>query len=80
MVTYAIVSNVRQFLSEMRINPIQTTLSLTPIDEVPFPTVVLDAGSIVDPMSFIRNSQNLMKDEDFDKEGNLLWQLLVQYH
>lgn len=31
--------------------------------------VILDAGSTGDPMNFIRKSQNVMSEEDFEIEG-----------
>ena len=45
-------------------SPIDTSISLRPIDLVPFPAVTVDVGDSIDPLGFVRASQNMV-DESY---------------
>ena len=48
-----------------------TSISLKPIDEVPFPTLVLSSGGPIDPLGFVANSQNLVLEDDLPLDSML---------
>ena len=66
MATNSVLETLRNF----SLNKIQTTISLMPIEDVPFPLVILDAGLDPDPMGFVKKSRNMLNEEDFDQEGS----------
>ena len=47
----------------------ETIINLRPLEEVPFPSVILNTGGSIDPMGFVRRSGDMIKEEDFPKEG-----------
>ena len=68
-VLYLMQDTVKLSLAHYSVNRIRTVLSLVPIEEVPFPLVVIDAGEDPDPMGFVRRSQNMVGEEDVDADG-----------
>ena len=60
----------------MRDNPIVTSISIRPIGQVPFPAVVVDLGDSVDPMGFVRASQNMVDESNIPKKGKLEYKVI----
>ena len=48
---------------------IVTMVGLRPIDEVPFPAVIIDNGRPQDPMGYIKHSKDIVTEEDAWGEG-----------
>lgn len=47
----------------------ETVISLRPLEQVPFPAVILNLGGSIDPMGYVRNSGDAVKEEDFPEQG-----------
>ena len=50
-------------------SPIETSISLRPVDEVPFPAIIIDVGDSVDPLGFVRASHNMVNESNIPKKG-----------
>ena len=63
------VDRNQRFLRE---NPIDTTISLRPMEEVPFPAIIIDVGDPVDPMGYVRASHNMVEESKIPRKGKQL--------
>ena len=52
-----------------RDNVIATNIIVRPIEEVPFPAIVIDVGEPIDPLGIVRKSSNVVREESFPSEG-----------
>ena len=55
---------------------IAESIRLIPAEEVPFPTVLVDAGDNLDPMGYVKAAKSMVGEEDIDEKG--MWQLFVE--
>ena len=59
------------FFERYRSKDTQTHISLRSLDEVPFPAIVINNGGGIDPLGHIRNSGNIVDEDDIQTEGKL---------
>ena len=64
LIIHTMRSDIMNYLDDIKFNPIQTTVSLVPIDQVPFPAVIIDAGDPVDPYGYIKQSKDMVTMSD----------------
>ena len=64
-----IMTSLLDFRGEARI---VTSVALRPTDQVPFPMIVLSGGGAVDPLGFVRKTNNLVLEEDLPRSGEAL--------
>lgn len=60
-------------------NEIDTSISLQPIGEVDFPSVVISSGGPIDPLGFVTNTKNMVTEEELPergKDGSLFYYVL----
>ena len=48
---------------------IETSISLRPAGDVPFPMVVVNSGGPIDPMGFVRDTRNIVTENDVPRKG-----------
>ena len=54
----------------LEVSNLHTDISLVPINEVPFPAIIVDLGGEVDPVGYISTSKDIGHEDGFPKEGN----------
>ena len=71
MVTMSVLLTlwVHSFLQGYISEPFESGIGLVPLSEVPYPAIVIDAGQALDHMSFIEQSGDFVKPEDFTPRG-----------
>ena len=47
----------------------ETDIDLVPIEEVPFPAIIVDLGGEVDPVGYIADSKDIANEDIFANEG-----------
>ena len=66
LVLYSLSTDIR---SALEIGALETDISLVPIDEIPFPAIIVDLSGEVDPVGYIAASKDIAHEDGFNKEG-----------
>ena len=70
LLIYSLTTELTTVFREDKEIKIVTSITLKPIEEVSFPTIVFNSGGPIDPLGFVKNSHNMAVEEDIPVEGN----------
>ena len=68
---YSLVTELTNVFKSDQEKQVTTSISLIPIDQVPFPTIVLSAGGPINPLGFVTHSHNLVTEADLQERGKM---------
>ena len=77
LLIYSLTTELTTVFREDKEIKIVTSITLKPIEEVSFPTIVFNSGGPIDPLGFVKNSHNMAVEEDIPVEGKV--DLLVEF-
>ena len=68
-IAYNITRDISPLIASLSRVDTDVSIELRPVSEVPFPAIIVDLGNAIDPMGFMRNSKDMVTEEDIPDEG-----------
>ena len=72
LLIYSLTTQLTSVFRDDQEIKIVTSITLKPIEELSFPTIVFNRGGHIDPLGFVKNSHNMVVEEDISAEGILI--------
>lgn len=70
IIGYPLVTEIAGIVSEFDAIVIDTDLSLRPLEAIPFPAVIINTGGAIDPLGYVRHSQEVATEADLPERGH----------
>ena len=69
IISWRFAEDLNSYRRSLAEHPIETSISLRPVDEVPFPAVIIDVGDSIDPLGLVRESQNMVDESNIPRQS-----------